>query len=144
MEKFKKGDDLVYQGWGFMRAKVIRAHRDGSYTVEPQWWVVRDGDGWAREAGGQYQGGNTVHVRPSDILGPYVLGPTELAERARARVAASVRDAAADLLAVLRDARAMLEVYTSPHLRVEATTRGQALSVIRDAEVAIAKAEGRS
>ena len=48
--------------------------------------------------------------------------------------------AAPDLLEALSDAAAMLEVYTAG--KANAATRGQAVSTIRDARKAIAKATG--
>jgi hypothetical protein len=50
--------------------------------------------------------------------------------------------AAPDMLAALIDVKAMLEVYTDPRGRFVESTRGQALSAIRDAIAAIAKAKG--
>jgi len=136
MQTFKKGDHLVYRAWGFLRARVVTAHKDGSYTVEPQWWVVRNGDGWDIE-GGCYQGGHTVRVTSVDIEGPYTPGPKAVAAREAAHKAALVRDAAPDMLESGKALLSFLDAY--PHQwGVDIAGPQQAL------RAAIAKAEGRS
>lgn len=137
MQTFKKGDHLVYRAWGFLRARVVTAHKDGSYTVEPQWWVVRNGDGWDIE-GGCYQGGHTVRVTSVDIEGPYTPGPKAVAAREAAHKAALVRDAAPDMLAALRKG---VDLYRRELLQLLPIKDGK--EFLDAADAAIAKAEGR-